>query len=884
MIVISLIEVSDCPNFYSSPESCNTAKSLTCHLRTVMLTHTHDIRSNMNGICHHLQPTTFHATTRLQYHNTGLPMDSNALAGQLAGLGGTPHGPSNTSHAPNNGMSESFMSLLYRNAQLETELRLVKEELAQAQGSTQYLLRLLSDSSNSQPAHNVHGGAIPRLDTIIPVARKDSVTEISERPKESAAVAPLIGFEEADSLLDLNAAEAAAGSTEPTSQAHIHPRKLKPDSIGLGISQPNSSQSSFAMTTTEEVTPSSHSNNPSFRQQQPGFKIRQSDGTSVFVPTPQMDNPLETPFRSMASPEPLPFLGHEHRSLAGKAFVWVEMTAEELTEVIVRYAREHPRHTAEEYRSYFEDVIRPAYHEQERNRAQAREAQVEGEGVVKDIDEPSTNSSHSGGDEGGAAEAPSPEGESSEQPIETQTLVDEIPAVVENVTPEVKEDVCSSELANVASSTSVYASEGQSSEAHLTQPGSRLDGLTSSNGSRIEFDATEERFVAKKLEAEASRNFAPEAELVPAAANVTPSTTVTSTPSTADYQPPRLYNPAALGDAKILQAEFQNRVPSRGRRRMDRSSRPERHDSKASGYPDVGDRSGFSNTSFITFPNEVSDLFATAAEDDEQPHRTVLITNIPPSTTLLDVLSTIQAGQIFSSIFLDTTGMRTKPPISTATAVVTFAHGRDALDFTKHSNEHPFSVQLLPTVSRPIHPSIGHQTRILSISDPKNIWTPNEVVLRLIANGVPHPLKAESSTKTPGLLLFHFASMAEAQSAYHTISRDYTFFGNVEKGYCKDPCDNKPLPAHTDEVQVTDTTPPLTPSQHHSKPQKQQQNGDEIDVRKVEPEQTSLEAIHVNQPSLPKSQSQPPLPPTKTIPYSSGIHTKIPYQSIMFEG
>ncbi|PIA90541.1 hypothetical protein CB0940_10993 [Cercospora beticola] len=858
-----------------------------------MDTHAHGVELSAKDIFHRLQTFLSHTTTKLQFHSTGLPMDFNALASQLAGLGPPPPGISNSIHMPNNGMSESFMNLLYRNAQLETELRLVKDQLAQAQQSTQYLLRLLSGSSNLQPAHNMNNGAEPPSDTILPVMRKDSVTEVLEKPKESVPAAPLVNFEGTDSLLDLNAVEAAAGNTEPALQAHIHPRKLKPDSIGLGISQTSSSRSSIAMTTTEEATPSSSFANPSFRQQQqqPGFTIRQSDGTSMFVPTPSMDNPLETPFRSMTSSESLPILGHEHRSLAGKAFVWVEMTSEELTEVIARYAKEHPRHTAEEYRSYFEDVIRPAYHQQERERAQAREARGENGSVAKDIGEPSTNSSQFGGEQEGAAEASSLEGESSGEPIETQTLVDEIPTVVEKVPPEVKDDVCNSELANVASSTSVRFLEEKSSEALLTRAGPRSDEQTPPNGLGAEFDAIGGSLVAKELEFEASGDFAPEPELVLAAANVTPSTTVTSTPSTADYQPPRLYNPAALGDAKILQAEFQNRVPSRGRRHMDRSSRPERHDSKVSNYPGGCDRQGFNNTSYITYPNEIQDLFATAAECDEHPQRSVLVTNIPPSTTLLDVLSTIHSGQIFSSIFLDTSGMRTNPPISTATALLTFVHGRDALDFTKNSIQHPFSVQLLPTVSRPIHPSIGSSTRILSISDPKNIWTPNEVVLRLIANGVPHPLKAESSTETPGLLLFHFASMPEAQVAYHAISRDYAFFGNVEKGYFKDPCDNnKPLPTHRDEdpVQVQDTTTPLNPSQHHSKPQKQQQNVDETDGSEVETSHTLLSVDPVNQSSLLKSHSQLPPPPppcpAKTIPYSSGIHTKIPYQSIMFEG
>ncbi|PPJ51663.1 hypothetical protein CBER1_08762 [Cercospora berteroae] len=835
-------------------------------------------------------------------------MDFNALASQLAGRGSTPHGPSNAIPVPHNGMSESFMSLLYRNAQLETELRLVKEQLTQAQQSNQYLLRLLADSSNSQPAPLTNIGANLRLDTIIPVTRKDSVTEVTERPKEFVPIAPLVSFEETDSLLDLNAVEAAACNTEPTSQAHIHPRKLKPDSIGLGISEANSSRSSFAMTTTEEATPSFKSDNPSFRQQQqqqqPGFTIRQSDGTSMFVPTPPMDNPRETPFRSMAtSAEPLPFLGHEHRSLAGKAFVWVDMTPEELTEVIARYAREHPRHTAEEYRSYFEDVIRPAYLQQERERAQAREAQVESDSVAQDIGEPSTNSSQSGGEQEGAVEVSSAESESSGEPIETQTLVDENPAVGEKLPPEVKDDVCSPALANVARSTSVHLLKEQSAEGHFAQAGARSDETISPNGLRAESDASEGPLVVKEQGIEASRDCTPELELVTAAVKVTPSTTVTSTRSTADYQPPRLYNPNALSDAEVLQAEFQNRVPSRGRRHMNRNTRPERHDSKGPGFPEGCDRPGFSNTPFNTYPNEVQDLFATAIDRDEQPHRTVLVTDIPPSSTLLDVLSTIHSGQVFSSIFLDTSGMRTKPPIKTATALVTFLHGRDALEFIKHSTEHPFRVQLLPTISRPIRPSDGPQTRILSISDPKTIWTPNEVALRLMANGVPHPLQAESSPETPGLLLFHFASIPEAQSAYHAISRDYTFFGNVEKGYFADPCDNKPLTRRGNEVEntnplplstataaneVENTTPSNTPSPTSSSSSSSSTPLSQTPHQISDPD-TSTHRTQTSNPSSSHSliTCQPPPPPptpARTIPYSSGIHTKIPYQSIMFEG
>ncbi|KAF2212598.1 hypothetical protein CERZMDRAFT_84257 [Cercospora zeae-maydis SCOH1-5] len=790
-------------------------------------------------------------------------MDANTLASQLAQLGLTPHVSNTNTQVPHEGMSQSFMNLVYRNAQLETELRLVKEQLVQSHQSTQYLLGLLSGSSKADPqGDRIDNNALKfHCDTNTRGPRKDSVADVLEKAKECDPLAPLVSFEETDCLIDIDAPETAADNAKVMSQAHMPSQKLIKDTVGLGISQTNSSHSSFALTT-EEATPSSNFDNPTSGQQS-DFTIRQSDGTVLVVPTPQVGDSFETPPRKMQSSDPYPFSGHEHRRLAGNAFVWVDMTPDELSKAIANWAKENPRHTAEEYRTYFEDIIRPAYHERARETAKARESPVKNQGVknqgaVQDNGESDAKSSQCGVGQGEVKSVSSPDSESSnEPPSGTQTLIDRRRPVGDTAVPEGKDDDGGEPFPQAHSKqVELPAVDPESTnEAPPSSPSVLSLRLSQTQGASLEHSDS-----------------ASEAEPVPVPA--------TGTQSTTDYQPPRLFNPTALGDAKALQADFRSRgPPSRGRRHVDRSTGSERHDSKASRYAEGGDRPGFRGTAYTAYPNTVEELFATPADGDHDSQRTVLVGNIPTSATLFEVLEAVRGGPVFSSIFVETTGMRTKPAIDTNTALVTFVRGGSARAFVKQSTRHPsstntFSVRLLPSTSRPIPARLlsdirqHHLTRILFINDTGQVWTANEVALQLIHDGVRHPLQAESHAEVPGLLLFHFASIAEAETAWFVVGRDHAFFGNVERGYFADPCG----------------TPDADPDADVEGKEEQKQAV--VSVEEVEKgvEQSGDEMEDGQHEGDNNGQPEEVLPNPPRMPYRDGIHTEVAYQSIMFEG
>ncbi|KAI5358528.1 hypothetical protein Slin15195_G109760 [Septoria linicola] len=715
--------------------------------------------------------------------------------------------------ATSQSMTPANMELLYRNAQLKTELRMVKEQLAQAQQSTQYLLQLMSSSAiavnahatrSEEPRHQYHENAS--------AVRKDSVFDALGTSSETTSYSKLLNFGvDEQPLLDDGAEEGIIDTPSLVPEAHVTEREHVRDSIGLGISHGISPDTSLALSSEGTTTSSSFSGN--IATNQPGFSIRQSNGAAVFIPTPTIGMTPESSFSSSASSEPLPFLGHEHRSLAGKAFVWVDMSPEELTDVVARYAREHPRHTAEQYRAYFEELIRPAYYQQEKEKEAARAAAIEVRGVkagnveADGLVRPVQGSRLEVIGEPISSE-PALEDNTSQLPAQDQEVIDALESVAGVVAADAVESL--TEKSPQGLEHSMHADANFTSPLAPESDALASETCASSSNAPIETEGT----LANSIDPPQQRaDLRPQEEQDPNAAEPIPTT---------GYQPPRLYNPDALNDAKLLQAEFQHGGASRGRRGRDQLPPPprvehddgplstgyygrrrdfessDRRDSKGPAGPDRALRSA---TSYITYPDETHELFATPAEGDAHPFRTVLISDIPIGTSLAEVLDHVRGGNVFSAICLDTAGMRTTPPLTTNCALVTFVDGRQARKSVKShstSRSYPFTVKLLETVSRPIPGRVQadikqhNLSRILFVHDSKRLWTPNEVVLQLMRSGVRNPLKAETDAEVSGLMLFHFASMAEAKTAWNAVRRDHTFFGDVECGFFADPC-GKPM-------------------------------------------------------------------------------------------
>jgi hypothetical protein len=748
-------------------------------------------------------------------------------------------------------MSDSpSTKLLYRNAELETELRLVKEQLAQARQSTQYLLQLVTEaaagrresqhagdnnnktdktdngisiSNNSSNTNNSSNSSsntnnsgfqqqqqqqqrqqqLPQLAPrkqaskesrrdsclidIFPTAEDMSSSFKSSKSTIAAAAAaadapPLLLQldDDDDAELALYNAEIAlhdtynahyTWDTAPSSLV-VPPRTLPLGEgegilleggydeygegaegeygMGMGTGQGQQVSEDFSTTNTPSTSLASAAS-----QGQRGFWVRKRDGTAVFIAT----GPMPPPGSSCAalSGPPLPELtGTEHRSLAGKAFVWVDMTPEELTYVIGRYARQHRGHSAEEYRNYFEDVIRPAYREKEKQFLARR----------GDLLTPLSCCS-------GEAEQQSRLAEGREQ--EAAGAADVVAANVvemEQQQQQLLEDV-------QHSATNILPSGGVT--GNVPAETSRL--AETSPSARTEFRKGE-------------------------------------------YQPPRLHNPNALEDAKALQVEFQSSgATSRGRGRDRRprpretpysTVRPSRHedpeedtdvsedDTRIAERPEGGRRANGKSPRYFAIPFDTQELFTGPAKDEDRDendgstHRTVLISNIPVHTRLDEILDRIRGGPIYSAIYLDTARMRTTPPLETNTALITFISGHDARFVADHwdpQTELPITASLLHTFSRPIPTRVladmqQHDlSRVMCIgNDARQLWTPHAIAMKLMRHGVRYPLRVERKPGVLGLMLFHFASLAQAKAAWLAFGREYAVFGELTGGFSADPC------------------------------------------------------------------------------------------------
>lgn len=694
------------------------------------------------------------------------------------------------------------MELMCRNAELEVELRMVKEELAQARQSTQYLLQLFSRSpTNLGSGHVDNGNPQLQLEASKRISRRDSIVDALSRQATVDATpeytldAQLVTFDPQRPLLDDGTDEHLLNTPSLVPVKDTKSGEPAQDSVGLGIISDDPMPSTrFSGLSTRAAT---------------GFSFRKTDGTSVFVPTPTIGMSPESSFAGVPAAE---ISGNEHRSLAGKACFWADMDAEGLTKALAWYAK-GSRHTAEDYRTYFEDVIRPEY-EGKMKRLQATRG-----AFLAPFGESQTRGrtlSREDGEEKTAAKTGPSAAQAEGQASSEAQLSEHVEEVVAETEPENPPEAASSEqLSDVVFDSAIDT-------APETREKPKLSARESYRLYLLDFEATATDCVVKANVPAAI----PLDKEVPAANAET---------NIGGYIPPRLYNPSALEDAKNLRAEYQRWKPTgRGRERRARVCLD--LEPKSSRCAEPCDRPGLAaedphhpppgvselissrhavcsepgakgpyrpphqDPSYIAYPMEVEELFATPAEGDRSPYRTVLISNIPAGTMLIDVLDSIKGGKIYSAVLLDTAGMRTTPPIDTNSALITFVFGRHARLAAESWSNPKFNTtaQLLRTISRPIPARVmsdvlqNDLSRVLFVYDAQQTWASEDVADRLMRNGAQYPLKSESDGEVPGLMLFHYANLAEARTAWLAVGRDHTFFGEVNRGFFADPC-GKPI-------------------------------------------------------------------------------------------
>lgn len=642
----------------------------------------------------------------------------------------------------------------YRAGQLEAELRLVKEQLSQANAANQYLLSKLSAPSadhydegrgrlKKQYEHAVRQnvrlkaqfGLTPRITSNFRIGtrpithrRKDSVASVSETVPEDTEVdqIDLLSFdvdEESALVSTLHPLE-SVNVSEPTGQG------MNESGTGLGIAN------SFPPTS---PCPDTDAQNDVFNacsravstQKQSGFEIKYGDGTTCFIPTSAttLDSslPLDASFSRPVAPQP--FHDREHMRMMGMACFLEDESPEERARVWHKYALSNTRHSGYEYRRYYDEVVRPAYLEKMKAREQKHKHDVK-----EDVNE------H----------------EMLEAALEHEGEI--------NV--------------NTNEDASAMHFEEMRTSALLWEYGIQAGNSTppSMVSSQLTDSAQAEGLSVTPQSTPHATNAMIEAVIPQSSLPTIPSGTFPQSPSDSTSSLPTV----PLGD----QSDAPSPCPPRNRIFDQRPRSMEQ-----------------------TGPLEVRELFAPTLSNDPHAYRTVTISNIPKQASLSDILSSIHSSQILSATLHETAGFRTIPPINTNTATIVFVSGCDVKSFmqaceksfmlTLTSNpgtSFPAHIDLLPTVTRPLLPWVINQlkdqslSRVLFIHDFNQLWTLDQVVEELMRNGAKKPLKQDFDHKVPGLMLLEFASIYEAKEAWHAVHGAWRFFQGVQKGYAGDPC------------------------------------------------------------------------------------------------
>lgn len=653
------------------------------------------------------------------------------------------------------------IQLLYRNAQLETELRLVNEQLAQAHNANQYLLGRLSQSANGTQAANSNqphqvpptsdvGSNDPNTSSLSPAdraeKRKDSLIDFDGDTEENGETDELIRFEEDREALSWSKKPEQRRNRDPSKVKHeaesITPRQpLSKASVGLGISNAYPCYPSQYPRTSRDGAP---------------FRIYQSDGTSYDLPIPASGNKNgSTHLTSSPAPRPFPFQDGVHNALLGRACFLEDETKEERAEHWNEYAKRDERHTAKEYEAYYEHVIRPLYLAKMQEREQAANKSVKN--------------------------APQPKEEPATENLlefDPQQNVEETSSTADTVVGDLKHgsEPHAEEVAPTLNITPDPAAGDKRSVAY---------DINASSSAAPEVHTVQE-VVCRNEDASSTEAMAPS------------STTTSTDISTPGVHTPVMTPSANLGAAKAFQQQL--RIGELRHHAFPRRSSPR--------TPRYVYDSPPQNCPFST-----ADLLGKPAEGDRHPCRTVLITNIPSTTTLHSVLSNIKnAGKIFSATYLDTAGMRTTPKVETNTVLLTFVSGKRAENFAKRHNTEeetiflssstesiPYkaNVTLLHTPTRPIPAYILRQvrennlSRVLFVHDHLQRWDLDQVEYELLRGGARKPFHISYDAEVTGLMVFEFASLAEGKKAWEVVQRDYGFFQGVGHGFYGDPCEGK---------------------------------------------------------------------------------------------
>lgn len=818
-------------------------------------------------------------------------------------------------------MMDETRSLLIRNAELQTELRLVKEQLSQANSANAYLLQRLSTTETERPsrehelaprknAHLRSNLADQEGKTKLEPVRSRAIARDSEKTKIKAGQKIILykHFEASDTETeeeDLLSFEDVGAATDSASETNATPIRLiddHPDQDHLpleGVTNPPHQVAAhtvpfqgpggpahlhshvsieprrhWGFDSTCQTQHSRHPLNSDQGRTGLGFNFINQDGTVIRTgPVDSPESPHDRAHDPWAFPRrPFPFSSAEHLRLGGLAWLIEDYDQRRRNDTWFELSRSFGGRPAREYEEYYEHVIRPEYLAKERKKREAAQSEQAENKQAENVDNSFTSTTEVATFTG-----------SSEEDLMVQD--GSTPAQSANAAQGLGEDaattsnsVASSHVKEAGNADETLPMPPQSPEA---EDGVRSDALTMATNmpgqaqpseilpSAEAMDASKQHAPAQsetqetqngpKLHtrslndmaadpASAWRSFASHQnksateqlsdQLDNAASgrgmdgreNQKQSQLALSMHADPNFSVEECGNPASQKtafyhapnvDAQVPHKQYGPYIDFEKLRRI-----PEHHDLRGpfavrslpphrgdfrfrpDGRSSRRDGASFRDRSLSPFaPFDTSQLFARS--DDPRTHRSVLITNIPPSTTLPQVLDRVKGGKIVSTTYMETAGMRTKPHMKTNSALVVFLAGRDAAKFVQHSKENQFiffdsekreapfkaTAKMLESPSRPIPQALmksilqDGMTRVVFVHGGPPGLTPRLVMEHVLEESdcIKQPLKM--GVDQEGVMFFEFAGIAEAKAVWQAIGKIFT---GLSRGFLRDPCE-RPL-------------------------------------------------------------------------------------------
>ncbi|KAK5107453.1 hypothetical protein LTR62_001251 [Meristemomyces frigidus] len=214
-----------------------------------------------------------------------------------------------------------------------------------------------------------------------------------------------------------------------------------------------------------------------------------------------------------------------------------------------------------------------------------------------------------------------------------------------------------------------------------------------------------------------------------------------------------------------------------------------------------------------SWPCDEYQLLHSNFPHDQSAMRSVMINNIPAGTLLVDVLDKVRGGKIISATYISLSEMRTSPAMKTDVVMVTFLYADRARAYAEFcskndifvtsdtENLHKLEVTHIPKPVRPpvminAHPA-ECPSRILYLLDDEIAPTKDAKTIINMVTTVLNQQQVPAYQKYPlrmgrdedGILCFEFASIGDAVDTKQAMERLHWDLGGMKKGYLGDPCE-----------------------------------------------------------------------------------------------